>query len=72
MTAPDMTIRETIMAIFKPKNSKNYHFRYMLNGKIHTGSTKTSNRQTAERFEAQHKAESYKVSELGERERITI
>ena len=72
MTAPDMTIRETTMAVFKPKNSKNYHFRYMLNGKIHTGSTKTSNRQTAERFEAQHKVERYKVLELGERERITI
>lgn len=60
------------MAVFKPKNSKNYHFRYMLNGKIHTGSTKSTNKQSAERFEAQHKVERYKVSELGERERISI
>lgn len=72
MTAPDMTIRETTMAVFKPKNSKNYHFRYMLNGKIHTGSTKSTNKQAAERFEQQHKNERHKCSVLGDPEAITL
>lgn len=60
------------MAVFKPKNSKNYHYRYMLNGKIFTGSTRTTNKVQAEKFEHQHKDQSYRSAILGELPSITL
>lgn len=60
------------MSVFKPKNSSMYHYRFMVNGVIKTGSTKTANKQAAERVEALKRTEAHAVIVLGDGERITI
>jgi integrase len=58
------------MAIFKPKNSNNFHYRFNAKGKVWTGSTKTANKGNAVKFEAKRREEIYAslYLERGERE----
>lgn len=52
------------MAIFKPSNSNKYHYRFMVNGRICTGSTRTSNKAQACAFERKIKEEKYNETYL--------
>ena len=57
------------MAIHKPKNSKNWHYRFNAKWKVYTGSTKTENKPNAVRFEAKRKEEVYASLYLAKGER---
>ncbi len=48
------------MSIFKPKNTVNYHYRFMADAKICTGSCHTANKANAVKYEAMKREEAYK------------
>ncbi|MHB1231567.1 MAG: tyrosine-type recombinase/integrase [Burkholderiales bacterium] len=60
------------MSVHKPSNSSNYHFRFMHNNRIYTGSCKTSNKKQAEAFEEQRRRQIFNEVELGMPEEITL
>lgn len=63
------------MAVFKPANSKNFHYRFMSAGRIRTGSCHTANKAHAVRYEALKKEDAYKKQFLDEptdRDHITV
>jgi integrase len=60
------------MSVSIPSNSRFYHYRFMLNGRIYTGSTKTANKAAALRYEASIRTEAHANVMLGDPERITL
>ena len=59
------------MALYKQKDSKNWWYKFVWNGKQIQASSKQENKRTAEQMEAAHKARLAK-GEVGIREKFTI
>lgn len=63
------------MAIYKPKNSSNWHYRFTSQARIHTGSCFTANKANAVKFEAIQKEKAYARQFLnapGDKDHITV
>ncbi len=60
------------MSLLKHQNSKNWYYRFIIEGKIHFGSTKTSNRTLAAKVERAKYEAALSKNELGDKPTITI
>jgi integrase len=59
------------MSLLKHQDSQNWYFRFVLNGKIHFGSTKTQNKALAAKVERAKYEAALARAELGDKETIT-
>jgi integrase len=60
------------MALLKHQNSTNWYFRFILNGKIHFGSTKTTNKSLATKIERSKYEKALKALEIGEKPTASV
>ncbi len=60
------------MSVFKRNGKGNYYIQFNYRGKTYVKSSRTTNKRSAERMEREWRNQIHAVSELGERERITL